>query len=160
MGNPQDWCISRQLWWGHRCPAYFVQLEGEDAQDQDDSDGRWWIIARTKEEADAKAKEQYGGKKYTLKQDEDVLDTWFSSGLWPFSTLGWPEQVSVPIPKRCAHFAESVFCFFRLLTLRTSILPHFSRLDGISYLSGLLVWSCSESNSPGKYHSMKSSAMP
>ena len=88
----QDWCISRQLWWGHRIPAYFVAIEGEN---NSDSDEKFWIIGRTLEEAEKKASEKFAGKKYTLKQDEDVLDTWFSSGLWPFSTLGWPEQVSI-----------------------------------------------------------------
>lgn len=86
---PQDWCISRQLWWGHRVPAYFVDVEGEASDDSDDAS---WIVARTQEEAEQKAAERFAGKKYTLRQDEDVLDTWFSSGLWPFSTVGWPEK--------------------------------------------------------------------
>ncbi|KAH8113121.1 tRNA synthetases class I-domain-containing protein [Phellopilus nigrolimitatus] len=87
----QDWCISRQLWWGHRCPAYFVRIEGEE---QDRSDGKNWVVGRTLEEATARATEVTGGAKFTLEQDEDVLDTWFSSGLWPFSILGWPEKTS------------------------------------------------------------------
>jgi len=69
----QDWCISRQLWWGHRIPAYF------------DDAGKIYV-ARTREEA-----EQQAGQS-NLRQDNDVLDTWFSSGLWAFSTLGWPEK--------------------------------------------------------------------
>ncbi|PCH34745.1 hypothetical protein WOLCODRAFT_79194 [Wolfiporia cocos MD-104 SS10] len=85
----QDWCISRQLWWGHRCPAYFVQIEG---QEQDSTDGKNWVVGRTLEEATERAKKIAGSAKFTLEQDEDVLDTWFSSGLWPFSTLGWPEE--------------------------------------------------------------------
>jgi valyl-tRNA synthetase len=72
MRNIEPWCISRQLWWGHRIPAWF------------DDDGRFYV-AETEEEAIAAS----GGK--ALRQDEDVLDTWFSSALWPFSTLGWPE---------------------------------------------------------------------
>jgi len=75
MRNIQPWCISRQLWWGHRIPAWY------------DADGNAYV-AETEAEAVAAA----GGK--PLTQDEDVLDTWFSSGLWPFSTLGWPEQTS------------------------------------------------------------------
>jgi valyl-tRNA synthetase len=72
LQNIQDWCISRQLWWGHQIPAWY------------DEDGRVYV-ARTEEEARAKAK----GK--ALKRDEDVLDTWFSSQLVPFSSLGWPD---------------------------------------------------------------------
>ena len=73
MRNIQPWCISRQLWWGHRIPAWY------------DEDGNIYVA-----EDEAAAREQAGGK--TLLQDEDVLDTWFSSALWPFSTLGWPEE--------------------------------------------------------------------
>ncbi|KAG8907503.1 hypothetical protein FRB99_003876 [Tulasnella sp. 403] len=89
----QDWCISRQLWWGHRCPVYFVRVEG--AQ-QESADGANWVSGRTHEEALEKAKQLdfVKGKKFTIEQDQDVLDTWFSSGLWPFSTVGWPEKTS------------------------------------------------------------------
>lgn len=73
MNNIQDWCISRQLWWGHQIPAWY------------DDEGRVYV-ARTEAEAQAQA----GGK--TLRRDDDVLDTWFSSALVPFSTMGWPEQ--------------------------------------------------------------------
>ncbi|WVQ98646.1 valine-tRNA ligase [Kwoniella sp. CBS 9459] len=92
MENMQDWCVSRQLWWGHRIPAYILRIEGEGSPDT--ASDKNWIVARTLEEADAKAKEKAQGKKYTLEQDEDVLDTWFSSGLWPFSTMGWPEETA------------------------------------------------------------------
>jgi len=73
LNNIQDWCVSRQLWWGHQIPAWY------------DADGNTYV-ARNEQEAQAKA----GGK--PLKRDADVLDTWFSSALVPFSTLGWPEQ--------------------------------------------------------------------
>ncbi|AOV02209.1 valine--tRNA ligase [Delftia tsuruhatensis] len=73
MNNIQDWCISRQLWWGHQIPAWY------------DEDGKVYV-ARTEEEAQAQAP----GK--TLTRDEDVLDTWYSSALVPFSTMGWPNQ--------------------------------------------------------------------
>ncbi|KAL4883775.1 valyl-tRNA synthetase mitochondrial precursor [Aspergillus karnatakaensis] len=89
MRNINDWCLSRQLWWGHQAPAYFVQIEGEEG---DDSDGNLWVTGRNEEEALKKAEAKFPGKKLSLKRDEDVLDTWFSSGLWPFSTLGWPRQ--------------------------------------------------------------------
>ena len=75
MNNIQDWCISRQLWWGHQIPAWY------------DEDGRVYVA---RSEADAQA--QAPGK--TLRRDEDVLDTWYSSALVPFSTLGWPEKTS------------------------------------------------------------------
>ncbi|SHO78257.1 Mitochondrial and cytoplasmic valyl-tRNA synthetase [Malassezia sympodialis ATCC 42132] len=88
MENIQDWCVSRQLWWGHRCPAYFVDIDGET---QDPAESRWWVVGRTLAQADGRAAKLAAGRPYTLKQDEDVLDTWFSSGLWPFSTLGWPK---------------------------------------------------------------------
>lgn len=89
LENIQDWCISRQLWWGHRCPVYFVDIEGEE---HDRLDNEYWVSGRTEEEALAKAQKKFADKKFTLHQDEDVLDTWFSSGLWPISTLGWPHQ--------------------------------------------------------------------
>ncbi|CAI6521130.1 AIS_HP2_G0019760.mRNA.1.CDS.1 [Saccharomyces cerevisiae] len=89
LGNIQDWCISRQLWWGHRCPVYFIDIEGEE---HDRIDGEYWVAGKTLEEAQKKAVAKFPNAKFTLEQDEDVLDTWFSSGLWPFSTLGWPEK--------------------------------------------------------------------
>lgn len=89
LENIQDWCISRQLWWGHRCPVYFVKIEG---QENDRLDNDYWIAGRDYEEALAKANKKFANVKFTLEQDEDVLDTWFSSGLWPISTLGWPNK--------------------------------------------------------------------
>ena len=77
MRNIQPWCISRQLWWGHRIPAWY----GPDGE---------IFVAKDEGEAFAAAKEKFGCD-VTLVQDEDVLDTWFSSALWPFSTLGWPD---------------------------------------------------------------------
>ena len=78
MRNIEPWCISRQLWWGHRIPAWYGP------------DGRIFV-AETEDEARSAAREHYG-RDEPLRQDEDVLDTWFSSALWPFSTLGWPEK--------------------------------------------------------------------
>lgn len=91
MENIQDWCISRQLWWGHRCPVYFVQLHGEE---HDRLDNDYWVAGRTREEAQHKAEAKFGHANFELEQDEDVLDTWFSSGLWPISTLGWPRKTA------------------------------------------------------------------
>jgi valyl-tRNA synthetase len=91
---PQDWCISRQLWWGHRVPAYFVNIAG-DLNDQQDSDR--WVSGRDEAEARSLALKKFAvngisEKDITLVQDEDVLDTWFSAGLWPFAPLGWPSS--------------------------------------------------------------------
>jgi valyl-tRNA synthetase len=90
LSNINDWCLSRQLWWGHQIPAYNVTIEG--AKDGDHTEEELWVSGRTEEEAHKKAESKFPGKKFTLTRDEDVLDTWFSSGLWPFSTLGWPNE--------------------------------------------------------------------
>ncbi len=80
MENIQPWCISRQLWWGHQIPAWY----GPDGK---------VFVALTETEAQGDAQKHYG-KATALTRDEDVLDTWFSSALWPFSTLGWPDETS------------------------------------------------------------------
>jgi valyl-tRNA synthetase len=79
MENLHDWCISRQLWWGHRIPAWF------------DSAGNFYV---GRDEAEARAKYSLGAE-VVLTQDSDVLETWFSSGLWPFSTMGWPDDAAM-----------------------------------------------------------------
>ena len=128
LTNIQDWCVSRQLWWGHRIPAYIVQFEGEAEITDDDAH---WFTGRSEAEAKEKAEKSSGKKVISCKQDEvrtttitasrahdgvggtisprigcvsdcvsrcwfvvvqDVLDTWFSSGLFPFSVMGWPKQ--------------------------------------------------------------------
>ncbi|WP_346839183.1 valine--tRNA ligase [Microbulbifer sp. SAOS-129_SWC] len=87
MRDIQDWCISRQLWWGHRIPAWY------------DNDGNVYV-GRTEEEV----REKHNLGDIALSQDEDVLDTWFSSGLWTFGTLGWPEET----PELAAFHPTSV----------------------------------------------------
>ncbi len=82
-----DWCISRQLWWGHQIPAWYAVSETGGQI----TDNTPFVVAKSETEAWEKAKSQFG-ENVKLEQDPDVLDTWFSSGLWPFSTLGWPEQ--------------------------------------------------------------------
>jgi valyl-tRNA synthetase len=80
MRDIQPWCVSRQLWWGHQIPAWYAP-DGE------------VFVARTEADARAAAREKFG-REVELVRDPDVLDTWFSSGLWPFSTLGWPDQTA------------------------------------------------------------------
>ncbi|XP_057274014.1 valine--tRNA ligase [Pezoporus wallicus] len=93
MDNIRDWCISRQLWWGHRIPAYFVTVDDPSIPPGKDGEGKFWVSGRTEDEAREKAAKRFrvAPEKVTLRQDEDVLDTWFSSGLFPFSIFGWPE---------------------------------------------------------------------
>ncbi|KAM1253883.1 hypothetical protein FF1_041847 [Malus domestica] len=86
----RDWCISRQLWWGHRVPAWYVVYEGDSPDNFGASDERW-VVVRNEEEAKAQANLTFEGK-FQLMQDPDVLDTWFSSGLFPLSVLGWPDD--------------------------------------------------------------------
>ncbi len=90
MRNIQPWCISRQLWWGHQIPAWYAP------------DGTVFV-AENGEEARAEAEEKFGAG-VALRRDEDVLDTWFSSALWPFSTLGWPE----PTPEVARYYPGDV----------------------------------------------------
>ena len=95
MENIQDWCISRQLWWGHRIPAYTLRVNAGISEELKVKSEELVFVAETAEEALAQAKAKTGNAALTLadlEQDPDVLDTWFSSWLWPFSTLGWPEK--------------------------------------------------------------------
>src|SRR5262245_42836996 len=109
LGEKRDWCISRQLWWGHRIPIWYARCpeaelkrafagRGDVCWRLDEENGQWLVCSLEDLPADAL------GPKYPLEQDPDVLDTWFSSALWPHSTLGWPE----PTPELAYYYPTSV----------------------------------------------------
>ncbi|MFN3581273.1 MAG: valine--tRNA ligase [Pseudomonas sp.] len=112
MRDIQDWCISRQLWWGHRIPAWY------------DQSGQVYV---GRDEAEVRAKYNLGDA--PLRQDEDVLDTWFSSGLWTFSTLGWPEQTEAlktfhPTDVLVTGFDIIFFWVARMIMLTMHLMKH------------------------------------
>ncbi|KAF3967901.1 hypothetical protein CMV_008152 [Castanea mollissima] len=93
LENIRDWCVSRQLWWGHCVPAWYVTLEDDELKELGAYNDRdHWVVARNEDEAQEEASRKYNGKKFLLNQDPDVLDTWFSSGLFPLTVLGWPDD--------------------------------------------------------------------
>jgi valyl-tRNA synthetase len=119
LGEKRDWCISRQLWWGHRIPIWYTRCPEAELKRAftgrddvtwrlDEENGQWLVCALEDIPADIL------GPKYPLEQDPDVLDTWFSSALWPHSTLGWPE----PTPELAYYYPTSVLVTSRdIITL-------------------------------------------
>lgn len=97
LENIRDWCVSRQLWWGHRIPVWYV-FESEEEANEKKFSSKNYVVARNESEAIRLAHEKYGPGA-VLRQESDVLDTWFSSSLWPFSTLGWPDETSEDISR-------------------------------------------------------------
>ncbi|XP_024545487.1 valine--tRNA ligase, mitochondrial 1, partial [Selaginella moellendorffii] len=93
LENIEDWCVSRQLWWGHRIPAWYAVLDANEDQTFGIYDDHW-AVADSEQAADAEIKQRFPGATFKLQHDPDVLDTWFSSGLFPFSSLGWPDSTA------------------------------------------------------------------
>lgn len=120
MDGIRDWCVSRQLWWGHRIPAYFVTFKDSSIETDlvsKTDDENYWVVARSEHEAKEKAAKRFkvSAENITVNQDEDVLDTWFSSGLFPFSVLGWPnntEDVQAFYPNTILETGHDILFFW------------------------------------------------
>lgn len=110
------------MWWGHRIPAYRIIIKN-----QSGSDPELWVAARSMEEAQEKAMKKIGHSNFELVQDEDVLDTWFSSGLFPFSVMGWPEAT----PDMKGFFPTSL--------LETGTIRRLIRFGQLSHFSLVLI---------------------
>ncbi|MGK7907050.1 MAG: valine--tRNA ligase, partial [Synechococcus sp.] len=132
LAKLRPWCVSRQLWWGHQIPAWYVK--GDDNPQN-------YVVARNLEEAQEKAREKFGAD-VELVQEEDVLDTWFSSGLWPFSTLGWPDTTEdfdryFPNTLMSTGF-DIIFFWVARMTMMSSELAHTLPFKDV-YINGLVL---------------------
>lgn len=98
-----------------------------------ETDGSYWVAGRNQVEAEEKATRLFPNERFELRQDEDVLDTWFSSGLWPFSIMGWPDKVCLRLASVASNMRRqelTLTLYTRLQTLRNSIRLHCWKLDG------------------------------
>ncbi|MGG6242216.1 valine--tRNA ligase [Nodosilinea sp. AN01ver1] len=135
--NLKDWCISRQLWWGHQIPAWYAVSE-TNGEITDDTP---FFVAATEAEAREKATERFG-EWVELVRDPDVLDTWFSSGLWPFSTMGWPDesaqdfQTYYPTTTLVTGF-DIIFFWVARMTLMAGHFTHTMPFETV-YIHGLV----------------------
>jgi len=143
LENIQDWCISRQLWWGHRIPAYLCSVKGiVDNPDTNNQDH--WIIATSQQQAIKKAKEKYKMPEdyITLKQDNDVLDTWFSSAILPLSALGWPnvdnKDFKAFFPSQLLETGSDILFFWVARMIMLGVSLHGSLPFGKVYLHNLV----------------------
>ncbi|HCP02412.1 MAG TPA: hypothetical protein DIT61_02680, partial [Pseudomonas sp.] len=135
MRDIQDWCISRQLWWGHRIPAWYDEA-GNVYVGRDEEEAYRKALESNDREAEAELPTLDELKNAAiacglgvLRQDEDVLDTWFSSGLWTFSTLGWPEQTEAlktfhPTDVLVTGFDIIFFWVARMIMLTMHLMKH------------------------------------
>ncbi len=134
-----------QLWWGHRIPAYFVTLQDSEAPAGDEADNNFWVSGRTEAEARTSAAKRFNvpEDKIHLKQDEDVLDTWFSSALFPFSVFGWPDKVLnlFLFQNTFVLLLILISYILRRMSWRLSTQQLYSKLATTFSSSGSLVWS-------------------
>ncbi|GFQ07794.1 valine--tRNA ligase [Phtheirospermum japonicum] len=91
LEKESEWCVSRQLWWGHQIPAWYARMKDDELREVGAYEEQW-VVARNKEEAQMKASELFPRGNFQLIQDPDVFDTWFSSGVYPLSVFGWPDD--------------------------------------------------------------------
>uniref|UniRef100_A0A1I8G6S0 Valine--tRNA ligase n=1 Tax=Macrostomum lignano TaxID=282301 RepID=A0A1I8G6S0_9PLAT len=139
LSNCRDWCISRQLWWGHQVPAWLPLIDGKPAGGCDPNSGDSWLIGRNHDEAMAQARAKWPKEaaegRLTLKQDPDVLDTWFSSQLFPFSVFDWPDQtleLSTFYPGTLLETGHDILFFWKMSKSKGNVIDPMDVINGIT----------------------------